>query len=72
MHMSLKTYLGCLLKLIIKLRNSEMGQSYQGKGEDFRLLFNMTRLLLYVTRLLFNVTSYFFFENSAAFQNFEV
>ena len=34
-------------EMIVKLRNSDM--SYQMKGEDYRLLFNVTRILLTMT-----------------------
>ena len=53
-------------KLIVKLRNSEMGPCYQRKGEDVRpilivtrLLFKMTWLLLRMTWLLLRMTRYF-------------
>ena len=41
-------------EFIDKLWNSKMWPIYQRRGEDFRLLFNVTRLLFKITRLLFN------------------
>ena len=46
-------------ELIVKLRNSLMGASYGRNGENFQLLFQMTRFLFKMTRLLFRMTSYF-------------